>query len=504
MRYLLVQFCLCLSLGFTADAKKHSEVLLLGDELFEHITHEGNIHEKTLIAAERIDDLHSCLEDLEYDRAKPDILLLHIGVADLEDSDAESIVVGIDKILAQLRKLFPKSRIGLIRLNPDRLLHDIQQERLEKVNELLKLLTDPHFITLCELNTNRDDIESSILNIIENLKSKGALEDFRKYADQEALFVEPNTHGSCDPEIVYNSWDKHYYIYYTTRRPHMQNTFLGTPLGVIRSPDLMEWEFLGYCNLGEPNNSPYARSTYWAPAIIKHDGRLHMFVTWKPDLLPIKGAWGGQGFIVHYSAPMDDPVQGWLRHGLMHDSNMDTIDASIFKNEEGFHLWFKGKPLGGGKNELYYMRSKDLKSWETHGFSQSDVFNKSVTGSGFEEAPYVFFWQDKYWLITDPHLGLFVYWSEDGNYWNFQGTILREGGNRLLDGNMARHCSVAVIEDRAFIFYHVEPWRVYESGIRIFNQSLYNRRSVLQMAELKIDDDGNLYCDRDAPLMLSK
>ena len=49
------------------------------------------------------------------------------------------------------------------------------------------------------------------------------------------LFIDPNYHGSCDPEIVWNEHDQSWYIYYTARRPALQNTWLRTPLGVIVS-----------------------------------------------------------------------------------------------------------------------------------------------------------------------------------------------------------------------------------------------------------------------------
>jgi len=88
------------------------------------------------------------------------------------------------------------------------------------------------------------------------------------------------------------------------------------------------------------------------------------------------------------------------------------------------------------------------------------------------------------WLITDPHKGLFVYNSLDGNNWKFRGTILEEGNDRELDNSRGRYYSVAVVGKRAFIFFHVEPWRNYDS-FPIYQQPLKNRQSVLQMAELK-------------------
>ncbi|WP_215224761.1 family 43 glycosylhydrolase [Echinicola shivajiensis] len=314
------------------------------------------------------------------------------------------------------------------------------------------------------------------------------------------LYVDPNWHGSCDPEVIYNPADQYYYIYYTSRRPLQENTYLGTPLGVIRSKDLSEWEFLGYCKFDGLGGTKNAEATYWAPAIVAHDGELHMFVTWKPDYELInKSYYGGPGKIIHYKTSQKDPVNGWERIGEVHNPALNSIDATVYKKDGSYHLWYKAK-RPKEKNKLYHLSSKDMLNWEDEGFSKSDVFNASATGSGFEEAPYVFNWKGSYWLITDPHKGLFVYKSNDAENWKFQGTILLEDGKRKWDNTRARHPSVTVIGDRAFIFYHVEPWREYK-GQPATKQPLPNRRSALQMAELKIEN-GDLVCDRDLEIKL--
>lgn len=308
------------------------------------------------------------------------------------------------------------------------------------------------------------------------------------------LFIDSNYHGSCDPEVIYNPADSAWYIYYTARKGNQENTFLGTPLGVIRSKNLVDWQFMGYCKFDGIGGKKDASETFWAPAIIAANEKLHMFVTWKPDTLPVLGAWGGPGKIVHYETSLQNPVDGWTKVGDMHDSTMNSLDATVYFDEGIYHVWFKGKENKSKKNELHHLVSKDLYNWEAAGFSKSDVFNAAASGSDFEEAPYVFDWKGAKWLITDPHDGLFVYKGYDGDKWKFQGTILKDGGTRKMDTSMARHCSVAVVDGRAFIFYHVEPWRDYK-GLPIFKQPVDNRRSVLQMAELELVD-GKITCDR--------
>lgn len=357
--------------------------------------------------------------------------------------------------------------------------------------------------SLVSIGTPGNLLVKSPTKVTKVLKPQGTQSD----TVPSPLFVDPHYRGSCDPEVVWNKFDQHWYIYYTARRPVVQNTWLRTPIGVIRSQDLAHWQFLGYCHFDGKGGNRDAEATFWAPAITVHKDSLHMFVTYKPDTLPIKGAWGGPGQIVHYQTALTDPVKGWERVGVIHDLSLNTIDATVFRIGEKYKVWFKGKKKGARKNELYQLETSDFQHWEAKGFTKSDVFNPAITGSGFEEAPYVFAWKDRYWLITDPHHGLFVYSGSNGNEWEFQGTILKEKGSRSLDGSRARHCSVAIKDDRAFIFYHVEPWRRYdleerqEGRVPIFEQPLENRRSVLQMAEFKLEA-GKITCDRNAVIKL--
>lgn len=315
------------------------------------------------------------------------------------------------------------------------------------------------------------------------------------------LFIDPNYHGSCDPEIIWNEHEQAWWIFYTARKGTEENTWVGTPLGVASSRDLKHWEFRGYCSFDGVGGEAKAKETFWAPAIIAHEGKYHMFVTWKPDSIPADGkAWGSHpGKIVHYSAPANDLLRGWKKVGIIHEPDLSTIDATVYQQGEFFHVWFKGREPGK-KNELFHLKTRDFKTWTNEGLSQSDVFNPAKTGYKFEEAPYIFSWQGKQFLITDSHEGLLTYMSKDGDNWKYQGVILKEEGERPYDHSRARHCSVAVIGERAFIFYHVEPWREY-GEISISKQPVMNRRSVLQAAELKMEK-GKLVCDRNAIVLL--
>lgn len=335
---------------------------------------------------------------------------------------------------------------------------------------IVKLLFSIIFLTICSFVNAQDNVPAP-------------------------LFIDANYHGSCDPEIVYNPADHYYYIYYTSRRATIENLFTATPIGVIKSKNLVNWEFAGYCKFDGVGGTKDMSSTFWAPAIIADNNELHMFVTWKPDTTTAKGPWGGPAKIVHYKTALHNPVNGWIKVADMHDSTYNSLDATVYKKSDTVHVWFKGKKAGEKKNELFHVVSTDMKNWNAFGFSKSDVFNEKATGQPFEEAPYIFQWNNKFWMITDPHKGLMVYESNDSENWNYRGIILKDSGSRPLDNSRARHCSVIIKDERAFIIYHVEPWRDYDSGVGIPRQPILNRRSVLQMAELKMKD-GKISCNR--------
>lgn len=308
------------------------------------------------------------------------------------------------------------------------------------------------------------------------------------------LFAEPHYHGSCDPEIVRNDRQNEWWIFYTARRAtREQGTYVGTPIGVAASKDLRSWRFVGYCSFDGVQGRPDMPVTFWAPGIIRQGNVCHMFVTFKGNANP---PWGGPGRIVHYKASMDDLLNGWRKaetQGLLQD---DAIDATVIPVDDEFRMYYRvGK--GGG---IQWAVSKDLTSWQPRGKCPGDL-NASAQARGFDyqEAPYVFCWQNRYWMLTDPHKGLAVYVSRDAENWQLQGRILAEPGHRMHDNTVARHPSVAVVDGRALLFYHVEPWRPYPSpGPE--QRTVQQKQSFLQAAELKVIE-GRLTCDRDAAVI---
>ncbi|MEM9479066.1 MAG: family 43 glycosylhydrolase, partial [Verrucomicrobiota bacterium] len=306
------------------------------------------------------------------------------------------------------------------------------------------------------------------------------------------LFADPNYHGSCDPEIVWNREAKEWLIYYTARRATRESaTYVGTPLGVIASKDLIKWEFRGYCSFDGVKGKPDMPDTHWAPGIIAIGDKLHMFATYKDNAVP---PWGGKGVIRHYVTDVNDPIDGWKQVKSPDFNQPDPIDVSLLKIGDEFRAYYRVGNNGG----IQWATSKDLLTWENQGKCPGDV---NVKGIGYQEAPYVFAFGDWYWMLTDPHKGLSVFRSKDAITWKNMGLILADPGKGAQDATLARHPSVAVRDGRAFIFYHVEPNRPYPTP-PAEKRKVEQKISFLQLAELKIVD-GKLTCNRDAPVFVN-
>lgn len=314
------------------------------------------------------------------------------------------------------------------------------------------------------------------------------------------IFADPNYNGSTDPEIIYNSQNGDYYIFYTCRRPLSGETFVKCPIGVIKSKDLVHWEFLGYCKFDGVGGLKDSELTFWAPGMIVVGDSCHMYVTRKEDSTP---PWGGPSKIVHYSAPLNDLVNGWVLSEVTNQSPQ-AIDACIFVNpQKQYTLIYRDCRSDKDRCGTYWATSNDLKNWEEHGLVAGDVDNIDLHKFNYQEGANVIEWKGFYWLITDPHHGLPVYKSTDGVDWKYQGLILDKPGKRLYDGNFGRHASMIVTkDDRAFIVYHVEPLRDYveydDTKISTVNQLCF-----LQIAELEIKD-GKLTCNRDKEILLDR
>lgn len=303
------------------------------------------------------------------------------------------------------------------------------------------------------------------------------------------IFADSHYCGSCDPEIVWNPETREWIIFYTGRRPALgMASACGTPIGVCTSKDMRHWKFQGYCTFDGEGGMPDSEHTYWAPGCIVKDSVMHMFVTYKEDATP---PWGTGGCIVHYTAPLSDVVNGWKRVDVVIDEDR-CLDASVIQLPSGlYRMYYVGgtEYMKNNKKMIRYAESRDLYSWKMKGEVLGDVNNFELHAFPYQEAVYVFLYKKRFYMLTDPHVGLANYSSEDGITWKYHGLILKAGtSERTLDWSQGRHPSVYVNkENEAFIFYHVEPYR---DGKEANLLEKHQRYAFLQMARIICSEKG--------------
>jgi hypothetical protein len=288
------------------------------------------------------------------------------------------------------------------------------------------------------------------------------------------LVIDPIFGNAGDPTAVYNHADHTLWIFYTQRRagsPAMLpfTWYHGAEIGLASSPDGGQHWF--YRGTAEGLNFQPGRNTHWAPDVIWHDGRYHMFVTFLQGI-PITAAEGAKGgpdinprLIVHYTSTN---LMQWTLVGRIELSSDKVIDPVVQPLPDGtWRMWYKDEHDG---SHIWAADSRDLNSWKVRGAAIVDRA---------QEGPFVFRWYGRYWMICDWWEGLGVYHSDDADKWTKQAArLLDKPGTRRDDKRNGCHCSVITQGDRAFIFY--------QCGAGV------------QAAELKVQD-GVLTCDRDAP-----
>jgi len=314
------------------------------------------------------------------------------------------------------------------------------------------------------------------------------------------LYDDPVWHGATDPVVVWmpgkgEDGQGEWWMYYTQRRatlpdPDGVDWVHGSAIGLARSPDGLDWEYIGVtqgvipATGEEPERElgdPLATSTtWWAPTIFWEGGngmrgggqpgdRLHMFVTLVHGIFT---SWTGTRTIEHFTS--DDGVHWTYVSRLPLDSNR-AIDPSVHRIGDAWYLWYKNEDVG---SHTYMARSEDLDTWVDQG---------EVIGGRGHEAPFVWHWKGSWWMINDAHgEGLDVWRSDTGTgAWEPNTTLLAEGdGTRPLDDQVGHH-----------------PWIVMqgEEGdeqLVLFYFTHDGNRTVMQMAEVSLGEDGTLVCDR--------
>lgn len=292
------------------------------------------------------------------------------------------------------------------------------------------------------------------------------------------LFSDPVWDGAADPAPVWNEARSEWWVYYTQRRATLQPNegveyCHGSAIGIATSKDGRQWRYEGICvgddGLGDPIGST---CSWWAPAVLTHDGLYHMYVSWVDGIYT---DWSGKRFIKHFTS---GDGRNWTYRSTLDLSSDRCIDAGVYRAGDSWYMLYKDEV---NQSHSYLARSEDLYRWTVVGPTVADVSH---------EAPVVWQWHNAYWLMVDSwQRGVRIYRSDSGiDDWQFVSTILQEPGQRAKDDARGGHPGVICLGDRAVVLYFVH----YPPDHPLYD----NHRTVLQATELEYHD-GTITCDRD-------
>jgi hypothetical protein len=194
--------------------------------------------------------------------------------------------------------------------------------------------------------------------------------------------------------------------------------------------------------------------------------------------------WGLPGFIAHLSSTN---LRDWKYENRLSQLGTNVIDADILKMPDGmWRMYYKDSRQ---YSHISVTESRDLYSW-----SEPKEALK-INGEG----PIAFQWKGYYWLIVDTWNGQTVHRSKDGDTWEAQpGSPLMPDaeGTGKDDIPNALHANVVISNNRLYMYYFTHPGRVgADKGKDTYEQ----RRTSIQVAELKLNEEGWLTTNRNKP-----
>lgn len=105
------------------------------------------------------------------------------------------------------------------------------------------------------------------------------------------LYRDPITDGAADPVLIWNRQEKTWWMLYTQRRANQETADVaycyGNGIGIAESADNGKtWVYRGTLDL----NFERGHNTFWAPDVVYHDGKYHLFVSY---IKGVRNHWGG-------------------------------------------------------------------------------------------------------------------------------------------------------------------------------------------------------------------
>lgn len=302
-------------------------------------------------------------------------------------------------------------------------------------------------------------------------------------ATTSPLYRDPIEDGAADPTLIYNPYEKSWWMIYTNRRTTVPfedgiSWLFGSKLGVASSTDGKHWDYRGTL---KGLDFEWGHNTFWAPEIFEQGGVFHMYVSY------IRGIPAhGNPHSMHIRHYTSTDLINWEHHGVIGLSSDRVIDACVHELPVGgYRMWYKDETAG---NETWAADSENLSDWTVRG--------PVISTPGGHEGPNVFRLGGWYWMIVDTWSGQQVYRSNDLQNWSPNGILLDakigERFRRTDDVGPGLHADVVLSGGRAWIFYFTHPDRTGPG-----HPTVQSRRSSILSSELTVVD-GQLFCNRDA------
>lgn len=176
--------------------------------------------------------------------------------------------------------------------------------------------------------------------------------------------------------------------------------------------------------------------------------------------------------------PFKDALNGKL---LIHpdDTNYkghgwEDIDPTVFIDDDGqaYMYW--------GNNALYAVKlNEDMISYSDT-IKVFDIEDQKAFGSDYEEAPWVFKRNGKYYLLYAAHCPEHIYYAtadEPLGPWTYRGVVMRA----FEHGGMGNHPGVAQFKDKWYFFY-------MDEGL----PESHSRRRTVSVVPFEFGDDGSI------------
>lgn len=285
-------------------------------------------------------------------------------------------------------------------------------------------------------------------------------------------FDDPIWHGASDPFVIWNPLKRQWWMFYTQRRAAFPNPkgvewVHGSAIGIAASTDGSAWTYVGTAQGDHDLSDPVkANVTWWAPCFLRDGNTFHMYVV---QVDGIYTKWAGKRHILHFTS---DDLLHWKYLSTALLSSDRVIDPSVYRIGDTWYMVYKDEAHG---SHTWLAHSADLDHW---------TVDKQVVGGAGHEAPFVWQWKGAWWLIVDGYgKGLRVYRSDNGiDGWTYNATLLADRtGRRPRDNTPGYHPDIVMQGQQCLLFYFTE---------------FPNHYTYIQAAELKLDANGKVRCDR--------